>query len=182
MRWDFECNANNKDYVTPAGSRGCASRLSGLGGARDRSRGLHLRRQQPEAVLRRVPATAWRLLRRARRPRPRLLRRRRPLLRSPAVHPGRDRAAAERRTRSLALLLRTGGPARGTGQRLADANCAQWTDALRDPETCGLRGVAFALGGLSGGSVWVLNNKTKMPYSDQFTWASASGLATSRRH
>ena len=48
-------------------------------------------------------------------------------------------------------------------------NCAQWTEALRDPKN--LR--AFATNsanaaGLSGGSVWVLNNKSKMPYSDQF--------------
>ena len=62
-----------------------------------------------------------------------------------------------------------GGPAQGTGTGLSAANCAQWVEALRDPDT--LRAFAqnsFSAGGLSGGSVWVLNNKTKMPYSDQF--------------
>ncbi|HEX7929849.1 MAG TPA: TonB-dependent receptor, partial [Sphingomicrobium sp.] len=63
-----------------------------------------------------------------------------------------------------------GGPAQGTGSGLSSGNCAQWSDALRDPEA--LR--TFALNaanaaGLNGGSVFVLNNKTKMPYSDQFT-------------
>ena len=62
-----------------------------------------------------------------------------------------------------------GGPAQGTGTGIGVLNCAQWTEALRDPNN--LR--AFAensanAAGLSGGSVWVLNNKSKMPYSDQF--------------
>ena len=62
-----------------------------------------------------------------------------------------------------------GGPAQGTGTGLSAANCAQWVEALRDPDN--LRAFAqnaFTAGGLSGGAVWVLNNKTKMPYSDQF--------------
>ncbi len=63
-----------------------------------------------------------------------------------------------------------GGPAQGTGTGVGESNCAQWSEALRDPEN--LR--AFAensanAAGLSGGAVWVLNNKTKMPYSDQFS-------------
>ena len=63
-----------------------------------------------------------------------------------------------------------GGPAQGAGTGLNDADCAQWTEALRDPEN--LRAFAedaFAAGNLQGGSVFVLNNKSKMPYSDQFT-------------
>jgi hypothetical protein len=63
----------------------------------------------------------------------------------------------------------SGGPAQGTGTGLSAANCAQWNEALRDPDN--LRAFAtnaFQQGGLSGGAVWVLNNKTKMPYSDQF--------------
>jgi outer membrane receptor protein involved in Fe transport len=62
-----------------------------------------------------------------------------------------------------------GGPAQGTGTGLSAADCAQWTEALRDPNN--LRAFAtnsFQQGGLSGGAVWVLNNKSKMPYSDQF--------------
>ena len=64
----------------------------------------------------------------------------------------------------------SGGPAQGSGTGIDPANCAQWTNALRDPDT--LRAFASATAqaeGLQGGSVWVLNNKSKMPYSDQFT-------------
>lgn len=63
-----------------------------------------------------------------------------------------------------------GGAAQGTGTGADPANCAQFTQALRDPDN--LRAFALqsaAARGLSGGSVWVLNNKSKMPYSDQFT-------------
>ena len=62
-----------------------------------------------------------------------------------------------------------GGPAQGTGSGIGIANCAQWTDALRDPDT--LRAFAAAsadAAGRIGAQVEVLNNKTKMPYSDQF--------------
>ena len=44
------------------------------------------------------------------------------------------------------------------------AGCIPFTDALRDPAN--LRAAAIAQG--FGGSVWLLNNKTKLPYSDQF--------------
>ena len=50
------------------------------------------------------------------------------------------------------------------------ANCLQWNDSLRDPDN--LRAFSndvATLRGQVGGSVWVLNNKSKMPYSDQFT-------------
>jgi outer membrane receptor protein involved in Fe transport len=63
-----------------------------------------------------------------------------------------------------------GGPAQGTGTGIGQANCAQWSEALRDPNN--LRTFAensANAAGLSGGAVWVLNNKTKMPYSDQFS-------------
>ncbi len=40
----------------------------------------------------------------------------------------------------------------------------QWTSALKDPNA--LRQVLLANG--TGGSVWLLNNKTKVPYSDNF--------------
>jgi hypothetical protein len=43
-------------------------------------------------------------------------------------------------------------------------NCTQFTDALRDPDT--LRASVAAAG--TGGSVWLLNNETKLPFSDQF--------------
>ncbi|GAA4755690.1 TonB-dependent receptor [Sphingomonas daechungensis] len=62
-----------------------------------------------------------------------------------------------------------GGAAQGNGLGTSAADCAQWNDAYRDPHN--LR--AFAANsanaaGLSGGSVFVLNNKTRMPFSDQF--------------
>lgn len=59
-----------------------------------------------------------------------------------------------------------GGPAQGTGTGLDQANCRQFTDDLRDPEQ--LRTLAASLAGQGGGNVFVLNNKSKMPYSDQF--------------
>ncbi|MGZ2410844.1 outer membrane receptor for ferrienterochelin and colicin [Sphingomonas sp. F9_3S_D5_B_2] len=58
-----------------------------------------------------------------------------------------------------------GGPAQGTGSGIDVANCAQFTDALRDPEA--LRTLAAAQGGL-GGDVFVLPNKIRAPFSDQF--------------
>ena len=54
----FRKQCQQQGLCDPAGDRGGASRLPGLGGARDQSRGLHLERPQPEAVLRRVPAAA----------------------------------------------------------------------------------------------------------------------------
>ena len=50
------------------------------------------------------------------------------------------------------------------------ANCLQWNESLRDPENLrALSNDVAALRGQVGGGVWVLNNKSKMPYSDQFT-------------
>jgi outer membrane receptor protein involved in Fe transport len=63
-----------------------------------------------------------------------------------------------------------GGPAQGTGTGIGSTNCAQWTEALRDPDN--LRAFAESsanAAGLTGGNVFVLNNKSKMPYSDQFS-------------
>lgn len=58
-----------------------------------------------------------------------------------------------------------GGPNQGTGTGVDAANCAQFTSGLRDPAA--LQQFAIAQGGL-GGEVWVMPNKLKMPYSDQF--------------
>jgi hypothetical protein len=58
-----------------------------------------------------------------------------------------------------------GGPAQGTGSGVDQANCAQFTSGLRDPQA--LRQLAIAQGGI-GGEVWVLPNKLHTPYSDQF--------------
>ncbi|MFL6758785.1 TonB-dependent receptor domain-containing protein [Sphingomonas sp.] len=56
-----------------------------------------------------------------------------------------------------AFAGRPGGP---------PANCVNFTPALLDPNN--LRPIAAALASGQGGPVWVLPNKTKMPYSDQF--------------
>jgi outer membrane receptor protein involved in Fe transport len=53
------------------------------------------------------------------------------------------------------------GPA---GPFPAPAGCIPFTPALRDPSA--LRAAAIAAG--NGGDVWLLNNDTKLPYSDQF--------------
>lgn len=45
-------------------------------------------------------------------------------------------------------------------------NCITWSNALRDPNALRSAVTSFVAGG--GGSVFVLNNKTAMPYSDQF--------------
>lgn len=46
----------------------------------------------------------------------------------------------------------------------APAGCINFTDALRDPDN--LRAAAIAQG--TGGDIWLLNNNTKLPYTDQF--------------
>ena len=60
-----------------------------------------------------------------------------------------------------------GGPAQGNGTGANEVNCRQWNESLRDPDN--LRALSAQLAGAGGGNVFVLNNKTKMPYSDQFT-------------
>ena len=60
-----------------------------------------------------------------------------------------------------------GDPLAGTGA--SPGQCAQWTEALRNPDNLrAFSAASAATQGLSGGAVWVLNNKSKMPYSDQF--------------
>lgn len=50
------------------------------------------------------------------------------------------------------------------GANPAPGNCVAWNDAYRDPDN--LRALAIAQG--TGGDVWLLNNDTKLPFSDQF--------------
>jgi len=59
-----------------------------------------------------------------------------------------------------------GGPAQGAGNGSSALDCLQWNDSYRDPDT--LRAISAAAAGSGGGNVFVLNNKTKMPFSDQF--------------
>ncbi|WP_308515531.1 TonB-dependent receptor [Sphingomonas flavescens] len=58
-----------------------------------------------------------------------------------------------------------GGASQGTGTGVDAANCARFTSALRDPAA--LRTLAASQNG-SGGDVFVLPNKLRSPYSDQF--------------
>ncbi|HEX8667573.1 MAG TPA: TonB-dependent receptor [Allosphingosinicella sp.] len=59
-----------------------------------------------------------------------------------------------------------GAPAQGNGSGTGAENCRQWNESLRDPEA--LRALSAQVAGMGGGDVWVLNNKTRMPFSDQF--------------
>lgn len=52
----------------------------------------------------------------------------------------------------------------GTGVTAPPAGCINFTPALRDVSA--LRAAAIAQG--TGGDIWLLNNHTKLPYSDQF--------------
>jgi outer membrane receptor protein involved in Fe transport len=61
-----------------------------------------------------------------------------------------------------------GGAAQGNGTGTSAADCRQWNNGLRDPEA--LRALSAQVAGAGGGNVFVLNNKTKMPYSDQFNF------------
>ncbi len=59
-----------------------------------------------------------------------------------------------------------GGPTKGNGSGQGTANCIQWNNSYRD--VANLRNlVSTATANLTGGNVWVLNNKTPMPFSDQ---------------
>lgn len=59
-----------------------------------------------------------------------------------------------------------GGAAQGARNGSSAADCLQWNNNLRDPAA--LRALAASLAGSGGGDVFLLNNKTRMPYSDQF--------------
>ena len=170
IRWDYESNANNNDYVTPPAVAAALRAYPGWA-----ARGIDPEDYISDGSNRDPFYGAFQ---------PRLgiaydLHGDRNLVFFAGAGRYYDRQlfiqgaieALQNQNREVSLFFcPNGGPAQGTGTGLSDANCAQWTEALRDPDT--LRAFAesaFATGGLSGGAVWVLNNKTKMPYSDQFT-------------
>lgn len=62
------------------------------------------------------------------------------------------------------FFCNNGGPSQGTGNGSTAGNCVQFNNSFRDPAN--LRTLAGNLG--SGGDVFVLNNKTPLPFSDQF--------------
>lgn len=53
----------------------------------------------------------------------------------------------------------------GTGYTAPPPGCVNWSDSYRSPDA--LRALATAQG--TGGDVWLLNNDTKLPFSDQFS-------------
>lgn len=53
----------------------------------------------------------------------------------------------------------------GSGYTTPPTGCVNWNDSYRDPDA--LRAIATAQG--TGGDVWLLNNDTKLPFSDQFS-------------
>ncbi len=58
----------------------------------------------------------------------------------------------------------TGTPQAVGAKGTSASDCLTWSSTYRDPNV--LRGIATATG--NGGNVFVLNNKTRLPYSDQF--------------
>jgi outer membrane receptor protein involved in Fe transport len=165
LRWDLETNANNKNYQTPAAVANALRNYPGWA-----ARGI-----DPEDYISdgndRKPY--WKAFQ------PRLGV-------SYDVHGDQDLVffggAGRYYDRTLFIasvveaiknssVIRTvffcpgGGPAQGTGTGVDQANCAQFTPALRDPNN--LRSLADSQGGV-GGEVWVMPNDIKMPYSDQF--------------
>ena len=74
-----------------------------------------------------------------------------------------------------------------TGVQVDPGGCLPWSDSYRDLNN--LRAAAIAQG--LGGDVWLLNNKTKLPYSDQFNigvrkrfgeWQTSLTLSHIRSH
>lgn len=155
LRWDFETNANNNNYVTPAG---IAAALRAYPGWAARginpddyiSTGNNRKPQWDEFQ----PRFGF----------------------SYDVHGDRDLVifggAGRYYDRSLFIegvietLTNSNNVVTQTfcGQPNAPAACVNFTDAMRDPNN--LRAAVAASG--TGGPVWVLNNKTRMPFSDQF--------------
>ena len=164
LRWDYETNANNNDYTTPTAVADALRNYAGWA-----ARGI-----DPEDYIsngRNRPAYSKEF-------QPRLGI-------SYDVHGDRDlvifggagryydrslfiEGAIEKITNSNYITPVTfcppGGPQVG-GNGSSVANCATWDPAyLNDPE--GLRALAASQN--VGGAVWVLPNKIKPPYSDQF--------------
>ena len=160
LRWDFESNPNNKDYVTPAGDRGRASCLSRLAGTRDRSRRLHFQRaatgSPSMANSSRVLASLMTCMATA----------------STVFFGGAGRyydrnlfiqgVIEQQQNANTVITVGTGRPADPFTVACASGSPPAY---CRDPEA--LRAYAAGLG-FTGGAVWVLPNKVKMPYSDQF--------------
>lgn len=165
LRWDLETNANNNKYVTPAGVAAAIRAYPGWA-----ARGInpndyisdgHNRKPFYGAI---QPRLGF----------------------SYDVHGDRDTVifggAGRYYDRTLFIssvveaiknssAVRTvffcpnGGPAMGAGNGITAADCTQFNSSYRDPAN--LQRAAIAQGGI-GGDVWVMPNKIKMPFSDQF--------------
>ncbi|MFA5964451.1 MAG: hypothetical protein WC804_10575 [Sphingomonas sp.] len=164
VRWDIETNANNNKYVTPAAIATALQnylgwQAAGINAADYISTGSN---RHPE----------WGAIQ------PRLGF-------SYDVHGDRDlvifggigryfdrslfiEGAIEQLTNSSrigkAYFCPNGGTSQGSGNGVDSANCAQWNNSYRDVNN--LRSLVAGQN-LTGGDVWVLNNNTPLPFSDQ---------------
>lgn len=162
IRWDFESNPNNKDYVTPPDIAAALRAYPGWA-----ARGInpedyisngHNRKPVWDEFQPRLGVSydlhgdrdtvlfggAGRYYDR-------------PLFIEGVIEGLTNSSLVQQVTFCQAFAGRPGGP---------PANCVNFTPALLDPNN--LRPVAAALANGQGGPVWVLPNKLKMPYSDQF--------------
>jgi outer membrane receptor protein involved in Fe transport len=165
LRWDYETNYNNKNYVTPPAIAAALRAYPGWA-----ARGI-----DPEDYI--STGSNRHPYKKAFQPR---------LGVSYDVHGDRDlvffggagryydrplfiEGVIETLTNSNSIrtvfFCPNGGPALGTGTGVDAANCAHFTSNLLTPDN--LRTLAASQGG-SGGDVWVLPNKLHLPYSDQF--------------
>ncbi len=160
LRWDLETNANNNRYQTPAAIAAALRAYPGW-----RARGINPEDYITDGTQRHPEFGAIQ---------PRLGI-------SYDVHGDRDlvffagagryfdrslfiEGAIETLTNSNRIInvnFCPNGAAPGAGQ-----TCVQWNNSYRDPNN--LRTLATALAAGGGGDVWVLNNQTHLPFSDQF--------------
>ena len=144
--------------MTPPADCGRASRLSRLAGARDQSRRLYFERPQPEAVYGITsslalasPTTSMATMTSSSSAAP-------DAITTNPVHRRPDRAADEQQRRAESPTSRRRpsplpAPAHRRRPTASDPNALR--QLIRQP-------------GFTGGAVWVLPNKLKTPYSDQF--------------
>jgi outer membrane receptor protein involved in Fe transport len=167
IRWDFESNANNNNYVTPAA---IATALRAYPGWK--ARGIDPEDYISDGSNRKPFYGAFQ---------PRVgfaydVKGDRDLVFFGGAGRYYDRqlfiqGVIEQLTNSNRIIqlffCPNGGPAQGNGSGSSASDCRQWNNALREPDA--LRALSTQAAGAGGGNVFVLNNKTKMPYSDQFS-------------
>jgi outer membrane receptor protein involved in Fe transport len=166
IRWDYESNANNNDYVTPAAIATALRNYPGW-----KARGIDPEDYISNGSNRKPFYGAFQ---------PRFgvaydVKGDRDLVLFAGAGRFYDRqlfiqGVIETLTNSNRIIplffCPNGGAAQGNGTGSSAADCRQWNNSLRDPDA--LRALSAQVAGTGGGDVFVLNNKTKMPYSDQF--------------